>query len=218
MSATSLGKSVGRRSGCRSCDGSALAQGGDLVRGRSPPRPAPRRCRSTPDGRAATGSVTGDGAGQQRRRAGGTVRGSRRWRRRSVLGRRRGRRRPARAPCRPALTHVSAGPSSADPLVAGLAREGGSEVGPDLVLHVVVELVVRPALAVEQPAQVGVEVRLDGTHRHPPVVGAAVGVVAGVPTGEDVVARPGRRRRWPGTRRCTSAISDSTPSAIDTSR
>ena len=98
--------------------------------------------------------------------------------------------------------HAGVGPGQlGHPGVAVLGGEGGPEVGPDLVLDLVVELVVDPLLAAEEPAQVGEELGLDGPDRQPPAVGRLVGVVAGVPAGDDVVARARPAPRWPGARR-----------------
>ena len=118
---------------------------------------------------------------------------------------------------RTGVTQVSAPASSATQRVAVPGGEGGGEVRPDLVLDLVVELVVDPLLAPEQPAQVGVELGLDGPHGQPAAVGRPVGAVAGVAAGDDVVPVPDRAP----VARCSSTASDvshSTPSAMDTSR
>ena len=72
-------------------------------------------------------------------------------------------------------------------------REHARQVGADLVLHGVVGLVLDPLLQPEGRAEVGPEPRLDGRHREPLPVAAAVDVVAGVAAGEQAVAGAGHR-------------------------
>ena len=89
-------------------------------------------------------------------------------------------------------TQVSAPAELGHPLVAVRGAKAAPKSGADRVLDVVVVLVVDPLLAPERPAQVGEELALDG--RRPPAIcrrAAAVGVVAGVATGEHVVSRAG---------------------------
>ena len=90
---------------------------------------------------------------------------------------------------RTGVTQVSAPASSATqasrPRVAKTARNSARIA----VLGVVVQLVVYPLRATEQPAEVGEELGFDGPDGQPPTVGRLVGVVTGVAPGDDVLTR-----------------------------
>ena len=85
------------------------------------------------------------------------------------------------------VTQVSAAASSATQASRSWVAKAARKSARIFVLDVVVELVVHPLLAAEQPAQVGEELGFDGADGQPPTVGGPVGVVTGVPTGDDVV-------------------------------
>ena len=96
---------------------------------------------------------------------------------------------------------VVAGASSATQASRSRVAERRAQVGADLGLARVVGLERDPALEPERLAQVRPEGGLDRADREPAAVARGVGVVAGVATGQDVVAGPDRLAASPGAGR-----------------